>query len=299
MNDKIKTPKHSDLIYDVGMHRGEDTEFYLRKGFRVVSFEANPELAKLCRNRLKSYLDKGQLKIVEGAIVDADAIKPGQTKVVFYKNNALSDWGTVCTDWAERNARLGKPSSMIEVDVINFQEVMQENGVPHFLKIDIEGADTVCLESLKMFQERPDYVSIESDKTSFANIKREIDTLMALGYDSFQAVEQSMIPKLQTPPQPPKEGHYAPQSFEHGSSGLFGAELNGEWKSYRKILHQYRAIRLGYVLLGNDGGILNKLTFPGSWQLQSWARSVCRLFTNAEVPGWYDTHARHQGVNKI
>ncbi len=25
-----------DLIYDVGMHTGEDTEFYLRKGFRVV-----------------------------------------------------------------------------------------------------------------------------------------------------------------------------------------------------------------------------------------------------------------------
>ena len=25
------------LIYDVGAHRGEDTEFYLKKGFRVVA----------------------------------------------------------------------------------------------------------------------------------------------------------------------------------------------------------------------------------------------------------------------
>ena len=33
-----------DLIYDVGFHRGEDTEFYLAKGFKVVAIEAHPEL---------------------------------------------------------------------------------------------------------------------------------------------------------------------------------------------------------------------------------------------------------------
>jgi 16S rRNA A1518/A1519 N6-dimethyltransferase RsmA/KsgA/DIM1 with predicted DNA glycosylase/AP lyase activity len=43
MLDLIPTPKHKDLIYDVGMHHGEDTEFYLRKGFRVVAFEADPD----------------------------------------------------------------------------------------------------------------------------------------------------------------------------------------------------------------------------------------------------------------
>ena len=37
-----KEPKQDDLIFDVGLHRGEDTEFYLKKGFRVVAFEANP-----------------------------------------------------------------------------------------------------------------------------------------------------------------------------------------------------------------------------------------------------------------
>ena len=31
-----------DLIYDVGMHRAEDTEFYLAKGFRVIAVEASP-----------------------------------------------------------------------------------------------------------------------------------------------------------------------------------------------------------------------------------------------------------------
>ena len=33
--------KYRDLLYDVGMHRGEDAEFYLRKGFRVIGFDAD------------------------------------------------------------------------------------------------------------------------------------------------------------------------------------------------------------------------------------------------------------------
>jgi hypothetical protein len=38
--------KHADLVYDVGFHQGEDTAFYLKKGFRVVAFEAHPRLAE-------------------------------------------------------------------------------------------------------------------------------------------------------------------------------------------------------------------------------------------------------------
>jgi FkbM family methyltransferase len=296
MSNLIRTPKYNDLIYDVGMHKGEDSEFYLNKGFRVVAFEANPELVSFCKVRLKSFIDRGRLEIVEGAIVDMDTIEAGQKKIRFYKNEQDSTWGTVCADWAERNSRLGTTSSIIEVDVINFAEVVQENGVPHFLKIDVEGFDLVCLKTLRNFQERPDYVSIESDKTSYVNIKHEIGTLIALGYDSFQAIEQSTLRLAQSPPNPPREGQYVGQRFEFGSSGLFGSELNDEWKSKKEILRQYRAILLGYYLLGDDG-ILNQWKFRGSWQLQSLARRFCRFLTKATVPGWYDTHARHHCAN--
>ena len=30
------------LVYDVGMNNGDDTAYYLRMGYRVVAFEANP-----------------------------------------------------------------------------------------------------------------------------------------------------------------------------------------------------------------------------------------------------------------
>src|SRR5258705_4089288 len=33
------------LIYDVGAHEGQDTAFYLKKGFKVVAIEASPQLS--------------------------------------------------------------------------------------------------------------------------------------------------------------------------------------------------------------------------------------------------------------
>ena len=53
-----------DLIYDVGLHKGEDTEFYLRKGFRVVAIEALPALCDIARQRLHEYVDSGHLNIL-------------------------------------------------------------------------------------------------------------------------------------------------------------------------------------------------------------------------------------------
>jgi FkbM family methyltransferase len=295
MNELNDTPKHQDLIYDIGMHKGEDTEFYLQKGFRVVAFEADPDLACLCRNRLEEFIDRGRLTVVEGAIVNPDSIQAGQKKARFHRNNDLSVWGTACADWAERNERLRTSNSVLEVDAIDFASVMQQHGVPHYMKIDIEGLDMICVNALRLFRERPDYISIESDKTSIANIKREIDVLVDLGYDSFQAVEQSAIPHTQSPPFPAREGVYVAQRFEPGSSGLFGSELGGAWKSKHEILRLYCVIRLGYYLVGDDG-IANHWKFRGAGRLRSLIRRSLGLFTKATVPGWYDTHARHSSV---
>ena len=33
---------NSPIILDFGMHEGEDTEFYLAVGSKVIAFEANP-----------------------------------------------------------------------------------------------------------------------------------------------------------------------------------------------------------------------------------------------------------------
>lgn len=77
--------KHANLIYDVGMHTGGDTEFYLKKGFNVVAFEADPELAESGRRRFSREINAGQLTIVEGAIVDVKNMVNEKGNVFFSK----------------------------------------------------------------------------------------------------------------------------------------------------------------------------------------------------------------------
>jgi hypothetical protein len=210
---------------------------------------------------------------------------------LFYQNHNTTVWGTVFTEWADRNARQGSQSKVIEVNAIDFSETMRTYGVPYFMKIDVEGADMICVNSLIEFREKPTYLSLESNKTHFAKIKSEIDFLIKLGYSSFQAIEQSQINSL-APPNPPREGVFIDWTFEFGASGLFGLELGGNWKSRNAILRQYRLVRLGYFLLGDDG-IMNSWNFRGAGRLRALTRRCLACFTRAGAPGWYDTHARH------
>jgi hypothetical protein len=40
----MKLKYDPQLIYDVGMNNGDDIAYYLRRGFRVLAIEANPDL---------------------------------------------------------------------------------------------------------------------------------------------------------------------------------------------------------------------------------------------------------------
>jgi 16S rRNA A1518/A1519 N6-dimethyltransferase RsmA/KsgA/DIM1 with predicted DNA glycosylase/AP lyase activity len=52
----------SDLIFDIGLHRGEDTDFYLKKGFRVAAFEVDPNLVAHCRPDSEMRFQRGDCK---------------------------------------------------------------------------------------------------------------------------------------------------------------------------------------------------------------------------------------------
>ena len=47
--------RRSNLVFDVGLHRGEDTRFYLAKSFDVVAVEAMPDLARRAAEELRDF----------------------------------------------------------------------------------------------------------------------------------------------------------------------------------------------------------------------------------------------------
>lgn len=289
---QLHVPVSNDLIYDIGLHRGEDTDFYLKKGFRVVAIEANPRLAAEAQHRFSEYVADGRLTLVVGAVIEAGQDEATSGFVSFYENEDMPIWGTVNKTWADRNARLGHESRIIQVPVVDLKAVIAKHGMPYYMKIDIEGCDMICLRMLEKFRARPRYVSLESNKTSFEEVRIEMDVLTRLGYSHFKTIEQSSISKVQRPPLPAREGVYVDHQFDFGSSGLFGAELPGSWHSRRATVLKYALVHVGYYLLG-DAGVMRSWGFPCAKLLRRITRLALRLLTRNPVPGWYDTHARN------
>src|SRR4051812_16556885 len=129
-----------DMIIDVGMHTGKDTEFYIKKGFRVNAIEANPDLAGKVEARLAKYLADGRLRIHKVAVAEhAGTVK-------FWMNDQKDDWGTTSQDFLDRNLKQGTTAREITVESRKFEDILDECGTPYYLKIDIEGSDLLCLK---------------------------------------------------------------------------------------------------------------------------------------------------------
>jgi FkbM family methyltransferase len=259
-----------NLIFDLGMHSGDDTEFYLKKGFRVIAVDADPELCNQARYRFRAQIASGSLIIVNNALAE----KPG--RVTLYKNTKFSEWNTLKPDWVERNLRYGASSVPIEVEAIVLSSLFDQFGVPYYLKVDLEGMDLTIVENMAVSSERPRYVSIESNKVRFPELRHEFEVLESLGYKSFKLVAQHRIVS-QRPPKPALEGPYVAHSFKPGSSGLFGEEVPGKWLDAPTAIAAYRPVFLRYVL--TDPLVRSR-----------YSRAV--LMRMGFGAAWYDTHAK-------
>lgn len=271
------------LVYDVGLHKGEDTDFYLKKGFQVVAIEANPELICECKERFRSRVASGDLRIIEGAIAPASA---GNT-VTFYKNVNVSIWGTIDPGWAERNAVRGHASENIIVNRVDIVETFRAFGIPFYLKIDVEGADKLVLESLEQFDERPQYISIESDKVELSNVESELFALRELGYSKYKVVQQRSIPGTGIRAKA-VNGRAFEHTFEECSSGPFGDDIAQPWLTIDEAIAAYRSIFVRYRYFG-DRSLYTKLPRPAKGVISTIYKACTGH--RGPLPGWYDTHA--------
>jgi len=283
MSDLIPTAKDQRLIFDVGLHHGQDTDHYLKKGYRVVAFEADPANAQFCRERFAAAIADGRLTIVEGAITESYIESEQGRTVKFYRNEHHTLWGSTAEDWAVRNEVLGTTNEIISVPAIDFAEQVERYGVPYYLKADIVGSEVICLRALLRFENKPDYISIRSEKIVFRRLEYEFDLLEQLGYDQFKAIKQDFDHiRAELPAENGDRFH----TFEEGASGPFGEETPGRWRTRAEVLKQYKKIFVKYWLFGDYSYLIQ--TEGGRRLISNLERIVRR-----SIPGWYDTHARH------
>ena len=272
----------SDLIFDVGMHLGEDTDFYLKKGFRVVGFEANPMLVQHCKVRFSDAVASGRLVIVDGAVAPGTA-----STVPFYENLRNTEWGTLNRDWVARNRHRGAPSKMVEVKRVDIAEYFRQYGMPYYLKIDIEGSDLEAVNSLKALEDRPQFISIETEINCFRRALGEIELLRSLGYSKFKPVQQQTIMGARLVSHT-RDNRSFEHVFDRGASGPFGDDLPGEWLDYSTVRKAYRVIFARYWAVGHLSLFYRLYVAVYMWRWHTVQRHLKRVISSA---GWHDLHA--------
>ena len=180
----MRTKSDPKLIYDVGMHNGDDTAYYLWRGFRVVAIEPNPELVATAANRFRREIEAGYLKILNVRI----AAEEGELPFWVCKTDSrLSSFAPPLDRFYAAHE--------IRVPCRKFRSILDDFGVPCYLKVDIQGNDFLCIEALDP-GELPKFLSVE-----FALSDMPLVALMhERGFNQFKCISQTHFLPLELPP---------------------------------------------------------------------------------------------------
>jgi FkbM family methyltransferase len=214
----------SDLIFDIGCNDGDDTSFYLRKGFRVVAVDADQKLCEKVSERFRREIESRQLSVVCGLFTPEQG-----DSAPFFLVEAASGRNTADPYFKARVEAAGLKAIETLVPAVRMAELFRRYGVPYYIKIDIEGMDIVPLKELNSLSgERPAYVSIEMAQHDLALGLEQLVTLIKSGYTKFLFFNEGMRRHVRAP-NPPQEGKFAQFYPEQNTTGLFGRELSGRW----------------------------------------------------------------------
>jgi len=173
--------KSQRTAFDIGMYDGLDTKYFLELGLRVVAVEANPSLVESALIKYAPEIASGQFVCVNAAITPdgnpMDLVLCG------------ADLGS-STIFKERIGNLA-PLSSIRVSGTTLANLIRDYGVPYYLKVDIEGADYLCIMTLTR-NACPDYVSFELGE-DFAEL---VMHLQSIGYQKYRAISQCTFREL-------------------------------------------------------------------------------------------------------
>jgi len=262
--------KFRNVIFDVGMHDGSDTAFYLRQGYAVLAVEADPVLAAAAEQRFSEAIQTGQLHVLNAGIARS------RGTATFWICDDHSVWNSFDVRIASRNGSRHHP---ITIQTCRFADVLNSFGVPEYLKIDIEGADHLCVDDLDRHH-LPKFISVEceclgdGDTITADESVRMLDRLRDAGYSRFKLVSQDDFRTVTYPDrwrfarhlldsaaygklrrvglsrvvrplttQSRLERLNGPYRFECGSSGPWGEGLLGRWSTYDEARATYIALR--------------------------------------------------------
>lgn len=202
-------------IYDFGMNNGDDVEYYLKKGLKVVGVEANPDLCEVCLRRFDRPVADGDLVVLNLALADKSSTEPARFFV--HKTNH------VLSRMLEPSAETAADYEEILVPQRKASDIVQEYGEPYYIKIDVEHYDHKVLADLFAASIFPPFISAEA---------HSIDVFclyVAHGYSFFNLVDgRSVHAEYKNAEIRTTDGKQK-FSFRHHSAGPFGEDIASPW----------------------------------------------------------------------
>ncbi len=169
------------IIFDIGMYDCADTAYYLALGNRVVAVEANPQFVQRAHDRFHAEIESGQLIVVNAAIST-------DTRPVTL---VLSGDDLGASSLFPKRIEGRQPIASITVPGLPIADLLARHGVPHYLKIDIEGADRLCVLNLRV-DARPQFLSFEVGPDA----EELIEHVRSIGYSRFKIINQISFREL-------------------------------------------------------------------------------------------------------
>jgi FkbM family methyltransferase len=222
------------LVYDFGMNNGDDVEYYLAKGCRVVGVEANPALCESIAKRFPQNTANGTLTILNCAVHDRDGVAD-----FFIHSDA--DVLSTLTPAAAHRTDIEMRWNRISVTARRASSIIGEYGEPHFVKIDVEFVDHIVLRDLLMHAIKPPYISAE------AHLIEVYCFLVCMGYEKFKLIDGETVPtKFRAHRIARVGGGEMEFSFPLHSSGPFGEDIPGPWVDKTLLLAELTNQGLGW-----------------------------------------------------
>ena len=172
-----------NLIFDIGANSGNTVAHFITVANKVICFEPNPTLVNHLKNRFTN----------NSIIIDKRGVssKNGTQTFKIANEDTIS---TLSEDWVTNSRFTGDYNwdNHIEIETVTLDSIIEEYGIPDYIKIDVEGYEYEILTSFTKFLPNTLFAFEFAEEQKY-KINLILQHLNKLGYDSFAFTDADEI----------------------------------------------------------------------------------------------------------